>query len=231
MCSALGGCGSITSFGSSAKTKITNKKNAVTCLSGVVPPPPPSISAVTPGTAAAFQPAAVMVTGTGLGEVTKVTVGGVDVSLGSGLGAVTSTSVTFTPPQPASLGSKSVTVTNAGGTSNALTLSYVETDPPKLSADFLAPTTSPFTWSYGGGANDLYFLMLSLSNGTFQLQGQAVLANTFILLTTTLDAAGLGSLQVSLPPSAIGLSFWSQVLTKDGGGIHASNIANSWIAF
>lgn len=232
MCSGLGGCtGTVTSFGSSSTTKITNKKNSSGCLHGVVPPAAPVIASMTPGTAQAFLPGPVTVLGTGLGEVTKVTVGGVDVVSGTGLGTVTSTSVTFTPPAPTGLGNQPVTLTNPGGTSNALMLSYVETDPPKLSVPGLPFTGTSFQWAYGGGSNDLALLIVALSNGTFQYQGQGVLLNSIILLTAPLDPSGLGNFQIVLPASVAGLTFWSQVVTVDAGTARASNITQTWVPF
>jgi hypothetical protein len=141
MCSGLGGCGPITSFGTSAKNSINNKKNSVGCLSNVVPPAPPTITSLNPGSVAALGTTAVTINGSGFEEVLKVTVGGVDVLVGNGVTVNSLTQLTFGPPAPAALGSQPVTVTNSGGTSNALTLTYVETNPPLLQADFIGTTS------------------------------------------------------------------------------------------
>jgi hypothetical protein len=230
MCSGLGGCtGGVTSFGSSATNKITNKKNSVTCLSGVVPPPPPSISSLSPDDTSAFLPESVTIIGTGLAEVDKVTVGGVEIGFGTGLNSVSSTQVVFLPPAPSGLGNASVTVSNPGGTSNALTLHYVETDPPKLAVTSLPLATMPFEWGYGGGSNDLAFLLINFTNQKFNYQGYSILANAMTLITQQLDPAGLGGLQIIMPAAAVGVTFWSQVVTVDGGQVKASNITMSWV--
>jgi hypothetical protein len=232
MCSGLGGCtGGLTSFGSSATNKITNKKNSVNCLGGVIPPSPPVISSLTPDSAAAFLPASVVVNGTGLSEVNKVTVGGVDLGLGSGLISATPTAVTFTPPAPTGLGSVSVTLSNSGGTSNALTLNYVETDPPKLLVAPLAATGASFDWSYGGGSNDLAYLLVGVFSNTFVLKGQTVLANSYTVLASPLSPSGMGNVQLVIPAPMVGLTFWSQVVTIDSGILRASNIGSTWVLF
>ncbi|MHC5211306.1 MAG: M12 family metallo-peptidase [Planctomycetota bacterium] len=232
MCSGLGGCtGGVTSFGSTSDNKITNKKNSVNCLSDVVPPPPPVITSMNPGSVSAFLPETVTVFGSGLGEVNKVTVGGIDIVVGNGLQSVTSGAVVFIPPAPSGLGSETVTLTNPGGTSNGLSLGYVETDPPKLTVPSLPVSGATFTWSYGGGVNDFAFLILALSNTTFMYQGQPVLANSLTLVAAPLDAAGLGGYQIIMPAAAVGLNFWSQVVTLDGGIAKTSNITFSWVPF
>ncbi|HZL99522.1 MAG TPA: M12 family metallo-peptidase, partial [Planctomycetota bacterium] len=230
MCSGLGGCtGDVNSFGEGEKAQIINKKNSVGCLGDPGPILPPTISSLTPDSVTAFQPAGVTITGTNLSTTTKVTVGGVEVTSGNGLLTVGSTHVSFTPPTPTSLGSKSVTVTTLGGTTGALTLAYTETNPPQLAAEYLGFTGQPYSWSWGGSANKPAWMVVAINGATVTVQGQQVLANTTLVWSGVLNASGVGGLTVNLPPSVAGLQFLTQVLTFNP--LLATNVAVTWIPY
>ncbi|MGQ0553354.1 MAG: M12 family metallo-peptidase [Planctomycetota bacterium] len=232
MCSGLGGCtGSLTSFGVGEQAQILAKKASVSCLSSAVPPPAATLTLLNPSSVQAFDPVSVTVKGTGFQEVSGVLVGATLVPVGAGVTVVNSTTVTLLPPPAAALGGVSVRVVNPGGNSNPITLTYTETNPPVLVAGTLGFTSQAFNWSYGGGANDPALLILGLTHVTFTYQGQSVLATNLILSSAPLNAAGIGGLSLTLPASAAGLLFWSQVVTLDGPTAHASNIVNSWVIY
>jgi hypothetical protein len=230
MCSGIGGCsGDVNNFGQSEKNQILNKKNASTCLSDPGPILPPTVSSLTPNAVQAFQPASVTITGTNLSTTTKVTVGGIDVTTLNGLLSVSASQVSFTPPTPTSLGSKSVTVTTLGGTSSALTLSYSATNPPVLVNETLGFTGMPYTWSWGASPSKGFWLVASVTSATVTVQGQELLANYIIVTPGTLNAAGVGSLTANMPASAMGLQFLSQLFTFNP--LLVSNITATWIPY
>jgi hypothetical protein len=230
MCSGLGGCsGDVNNFGVGEKAQITNKKNSVTCLSNPGPTPPPTVASLSQNTVPAFQPSNVTITGTNLSTTLKVTVGAIDVTASNGLLSATDTTVSFTPPTPASLGSKSVTVTTLGGTSSALTLTYTETSPPVLANEFLGFTGQTYTWGWGASANKTAWLVVGVNPTTVLVQGKEMLANYTVVWAGPLNGSGVGGLTVNIPASVAGLSFLSQVFTFNP--LVISNITNTWIPY
>ncbi|HEX9766951.1 MAG TPA: M12 family metallo-peptidase, partial [Nitriliruptorales bacterium] len=129
MCSGIGGCGPVTSFGSSAISSILGKKASVNCLS--LPPPSvtPTLLSVNPASVQALGGGTITLNGDDFNTASQVDVGGV--LLGPGAFTVTgSTKLTFSPPVPLALGANDVTVTNVVGVSNVATLTYTAIDPP-----------------------------------------------------------------------------------------------------
>lgn len=175
------------------------------------PTPPPSIASLAPSAVQAFQPAQVTMTGANFTGATQVSVGGINLTTPGGFTVVNASTITFIPPAPASLGAKAVTVTTPGGTSNAATLTYGETLPPK----HLVPATTwggqTLTWTFGGGAGDTAYLLIALSPGTFPYGGSSILSTFTIFNVQSLPATGLGSFSITVPSGFQFLSFWSQV--------------------
>jgi len=234
MCSGIGGCaGSVTKFGTSSTNSINNKKASSGCLSTPPPPTPPFITNVSPSTIPAFAGGPVTISGFNLAAVTSVTVGGTVLSAPFGVSVENDTTLTFGPPAPSSFGTVSVTATNAAGTSNSLSLTYVATDPPKLTATGLALTGFTFNWSFGAQPNDVWFLLVALNdNTTFPYLGSNILLNSSLVGSGTLSAVGTGSANLVIPPGASGATVYSQVVLLDGGTLSfedATNITTSSI--
>jgi hypothetical protein len=228
MCSGLGGCsGNISSFNTSSKNAISNKKDASSCLDDAVPPPPPVLSAVTPGSVQALFAASVTLTGSGFLKATDVTVGGVSVGATTTFLKLSDTQISFDPAPPLALGAAPVVVVGPGGSSAPGTLTFLATDPPKLNAYPFTVTGFTFPWTWGGGAGQLAFLVIGLSPATFTYQGQTILATDLVLSSAPLNAAGIGTLSVVIPASASGLSFHSQAITLDAGTVKSSNIVTT----
>jgi hypothetical protein len=219
----------VNNFGQGEKNQIINKKNSVNCLSDPGPTPVPTIASVTPNAVPAFLPPSVTISGNNLSTTLKVTVGAVDVTASNGLISVGDSQVTFVPPTPVSLGSKSVTVTTLGGTSAPLGLSYTETNPPVLKDEFLGFTGEPYTWSWGAGANKTSWLVVAVNPQTALFQGQEILVNYIQVASVPLPGSGVASLTFNLPPAAIGLQFVSQVFTFNP--LQVSNITSTWIPY
>lgn len=230
MCSGIGGCaGDVNNFGASEKAQILNKKNSVGCLSDPGPTPPPSVSQLSPASVPAYLPDTVTITGTNLSTTLKVTVGGIDVTSANGLLGVSSTQVSFTPPTPATLGTKAVSVTTLGGTTGAPSLTYTETSPPELAAEFLGFAGEPYAWSWGASAGKPFWLVVSVSPTTVVFHGYTLLTSTTLVFSGNLNGAGVGGLTVTIPPAATGLTFLTQLITFSP--VAASNIVTTWIPF
>jgi hypothetical protein len=107
----------------------------------------------------------------------------------------------------------------------------VETDPPKLDAAASVNTGDPFAWSWGGGANDYFLLLVHTDPATFPFHGYDVLLNYVVLYAGFLDAVGLGSLGITVPTGLVGITFYSQVVTFEpsfagASGVKATTVAN-----
>ncbi len=195
---------------------------------------PPVIGSLAPASVQAFQPALVTLTGTDFGGATTVNVGGINLSTPGGFTVVSPTSITLTPPAPTSLGAKSVTVTTAAGTSNAATLTYTETLPPKMTVPATTFSGQTLTWSYGGGASDSAYLLIALSPTTFPYGGYNLLSAFTIFNVQALPATGLGSFGVAVPAGFSLLSIWSQIADlQDGTGafLGATPVSSTLIIF
>ncbi|MCI0547539.1 MAG: M12 family metallo-peptidase, partial [Candidatus Rokubacteria bacterium] len=194
MCSSIGGCGPVTSFGSSATASINAKKASSGCLEDLPPPAPPVLTGLQPGTVQAFAGGPLDLQGQFLDEVTAVHVGGTTLLEPFGFTVESETAILLQAPTPADLGPVSVTAENGAGTSNPLTLTYVETSPPKLGAPGFGLTGALFSWTFGAGADDAWFLIVSVGDpATVPFGGFQVLSNGFLVASGGLSPAGVGS--------------------------------------
>lgn len=196
----------------------------------ILPDDPPILTNLTPSTVEAFAGPTVTLTGTGLLSTQEITVGGQQVT--SGITVVSDTQVDFDPPNATALGSTPITATTFFGTSNPVTLTYVETVPPKLTAGGVILGGQPHYWSFGGPASDSWLLLLSPTGATVPFAGFGILADGIVIGSGALDAAGLGAFQFPFPsglPS--GISIWTQLWTVDPlngiSSFQASNLATS----
>jgi len=206
MCSGLGGCaGDISSFGNGSKSSISNKKNSVGCLSNAVPPPAPTISAVSPTSIGALG-GVITVTGQGMDEVSIATLDGQDIAVT----VASETSVTFLAPFASSLGAHSLTVTNVTGVSNSISLHVVAESPPKhfVPGGINTSTDTTATWTFAGSPGDIAVFLLDFDQGTFPFHGFSLLASDFEPLFLPLNAAGVGQLVVPIDPSLRGGGFY-----------------------
>ena len=209
MCSSIGGCGAITSFGSGSKNAINNKKNNSNCLDDAVPPPPPTLTSFNPSSITALGQQ-VTVTGTSLLKVSAMTVNGVVVS-GADIIPQTDTTLIFNAPSATALGAVNVLATNPGGTSSPLSLSYSAANPPVL----LAPTTinttfdTSATWTFASAPGDVNYFLFDFDNGTFLFKGFSVLNTVFPIIAIPSNAAGVGTLVVPIDPSLGGMGLFT----------------------
>lgn len=211
MCSGLGGCDrSVTAFGTTSIQRILAFKRSLRCLTGL--PNPPVISAITPASVTAAVPGQVTITGTDLDDVTSLTLNGQPITFQ----IVSETTLRVEPAMVNPLGPHAIVATNPFGPSNAMNLTFVETDPPRLWATPGLSGTQDFKMYWGSNVGDLYGLALTLNDGLlFPFQGFDILLNGYVIFGGALDAAGTGSFFVPAPPSAFGNVLRSQIWVID----------------
>ncbi|MBM4060146.1 MAG: hypothetical protein FJ265_03480 [Planctomycetes bacterium] len=213
MCSGVGGCANNqTSFSAGEQAQIIAYRQSVGCLTVV--PTVPVITTISPALVKTFRPPLVTITGSGLTGTTSVTVGGQAVT--QGISVVSDTQLRFTPPHGLPLGVQTVRVTNATGTSNPSNLFYTATNPCELSVPTAVIGGNTLTWQMGGWPADPGYLLLSLMSTTSPVQGWPVLDGYSILWVGGLDARGMASYSVPVPPMVLnGLRVYSQLLDVD----------------
>lgn len=223
MCSGLGGCGrDISRFGNYSKSRIIAFKNTRGCLSD---PGPPAITKLTPNQVTAFAGGNVTIEGTGLSGATKINVGSKVLTsfIKSG-----DTKLTFNAPQATAIGAVQVTVENSTGKSNGLTMTYVETSPPKLSVGSFAFTGAPLQFDFGGKPGAIALMLWNGDAKTFKIFGADLLIPIVLLPTGVLDSVGIGKLQFTPGNELKGIRIWSQIVTFSGINFAgASNIAGT----
>ena len=194
---------------------------------------PPTIASLTPTSVQVGYVGSLIaqLTGTGFARVGQVKVGPTVLAVGTSAVTITSpTSLSFVVPPTGAFGEVPVTVSNTGAVpSNAVSFGYLETHPPALAAPFLAFTQHVFAWDIHGGANDTAVLLLSADGDTITVKGWPLLQNFLVLTAIPLDTIGHGGLQVTIPASAYGLFFYSQVATLDAWLVGTSNVTTSWV--
>jgi thermitase len=191
-------------------------------------PNPPTITDVSPSNVQAFMGGTITVSGNDFTDVTEISSGGI-VLYPPDFTIVNDQTITYEAPTASALGQTEVTVTSPEGTSNPGYFNYVETDPPKLSVPATTGAGQSYTWSWGGGVNDFFYLIVSTEDSTLPFQGFDVLSNFLIIYTGNLDNVGLGSLTITVPAGLAGITVYSQVLTFEPSFVGASNIASTTI--
>lgn len=228
MCSGLGGCGPVTSFGNYATGKILNKKNSSNCLSA---PGPATLSSAAPSSVQAFSLNKVTLSGTSLQGVDTLLVGAVALDQ-SGFNVTGATTLTFTPPIPTLLGSVPVVAVKAGQSSNPVFLTYAETDPAVLSTPTTGSPGQLHSWTWGGGANDFAIVVLAVDGTTFPLlPGVDVLLNAVPLIPIAMGPTGVYTMTIPFPALPLATLLYNQVVLFDGVELDATNVAISVVGF
>jgi len=190
--------------------------NLLNALFQLSPPPPPSLTSVTPDAVAVAAEGSVTITGNGLNLVTAIAVGDEVIPAGPAFHAVDNQTLEFFPPKPLELGPTSLSVLGPGGWSDAITLAYTETSPPQLTATATTIGGFPMQWDLAGGADDYFFLVFSLGDGaTVPVAGLEILATFHARVIGVLDPLGLDQLVIPTPTGMGGTTVHSQLLTID----------------
>jgi hypothetical protein len=183
----------------------------------VQPDDPPTLTGISPASVDAFGATTVTLTGTNLLSTEFVYVGSKTVSTGLGaLTVISDTQVDFQAPGPDTLGPNPVSVSTYYGTSNALTLQYVETDPPTLAGTGFLFVGFPNVWNFGGPVGDAYLFVMSASSGTVPFAGQSILFPSIAIGSGLLDSIGSGVFILNVPFGIpAGISLFTQIWTID----------------
>ncbi|MFH2002323.1 MAG: S8 family serine peptidase, partial [Planctomycetota bacterium] len=190
---------------------------------------PPALASVSPSTVQAFNGGTITLTGYSLGSASEVTIGDLILERETGFTVIDSSTLSLTAPLAQSLGVQDVFVTNPAGTSNVGHFTYIETDPIQMTAGLFAHSGVSFNWSYGGGANKPFLLLLAGDNSTIPLNGKNILANFIVLYSGLLNAAGTGSLDLVVPAGFDYTMFYTQFLTFGPGYIKATGVKSTLI--
>jgi len=228
MCSGLGGCsGNLTLFSPQVASQIDNTAHSLSCM----PPPAsaPSLTGANQSTVTVFSPGSVTLTGSGLFTVDSYTVGGQ--TFQSGFVVLGDTAVSVQMPNSTSFGPTTITVSNSLGTSNAVTVDYVVTQPPKLRSTVLIPPTGGIaSYDFAGVPNNAWFLVLGIFPSTSPVQGFDLLANPLLLAFGTFGGpVGIENVSIPVPPGLGILQFYFQVLesTPTGQVTGVSNLTTT----
>jgi thermitase len=194
-------------------------------VDAIGPVGPPVLAGISPNQVAALG-GDVTLSGSGLSSVTSVTVDGVAVT---GFSAPDDSTLVFTAPETTALGTATVLVGGATGTTDTIALTYVETDPPVLLAPGSVAAGDTFQWTFAGGTAHGWSLLISLAPGTFTYGGFPILANMVFLDAGVLGPVGSEERMVSIPPAAVGITFHSQVVTFAGAFHGATPVVSTTI--
>lgn len=195
----------------------------------------PALSGISPGSVPAFGATPVTLSGSGFLGAKQVQVGSLALAPLLGFTVVDDATITFSAPQPVALGTVQVTVVGAAGKSNPLELTYLATEPPKLTGTGFAVSGQTLHWNFGSLPDHAWLLLVQINDpSTIPLAGYEILGAPPILLASgMLDAVGIGSTSFPLPSGLGGSSVYSQVVVQDGAlaFVAASNIFVSTILF
>lgn len=182
------------------------------------PPPGPPVFALAPASAPAIGGAAIVASGSGMGGVTNVTVGGAPVAFTQGAGQIT-----FALPQQAALGNALVQVTTAVG-AGATPLAITATEPAQLIVPATHPTGQVLSVPVGAQPNGFAWLLFSSQSGATSIPGlvsleigNGNLLDLFVLSQHALNAAGTWTFALPVPSGTglAGQTAWLEALLFD----------------
>ena len=165
---------------------------------------PPTLVSLNPTVVSNPTPAEVTLTGTNLDGLSKITIGGVDVT---SFTSVSATQVRFTPPGPFVIGQHTVTATNPVGTSNGLQIQVNGAHPMVITGPAIGARGFNTNYSGLGDGGWITVPYVSSSNLPSVFPGFVTLAigNSFTdllqLAVLVNDNAGRWSMTLVLPTS------------------------------
>ncbi len=232
MCSVVGGCtNNPGAFSVNEQAQIIAYRQNANCL--VLQATMPQITSATPSQMATVNPPLVTLTGSGFLGTTLATVGGQPVT--STITVVSDTTLRFVPPAGLPLGIHPVSVTNPAGTSNATLVWYTGANPCQVLVPPAIYGGATMPWKMGGWANDYGYLGLSWVNTTTPFLGLPLLDGFLVLWQGPLDARGMATFSVTVPPGLLtGFTFYSQLLDVIPAGPSLRSVSTTpgtWIVF
>jgi thermitase len=190
-------------------------------LAALTAPLAPHIDTLSPTGVEAFHGATITVTGSGLSTATGVAIDGAPAAA---FAVVDDHTLHVTTPDAGVLGPATLTVNGPGGTSASANFMWIETAPPRLDVPAVVQGGAPLAWTFGGGSQHVWSLLIAPDDTVFPWKGWQLLQHFVLVTSGGLDSRGLGSLQVSVPASAAGIAFRSQIVTFHGGLSGVSNV-------
>lgn len=180
----------------------------------------PQLASLSPSSVTSFGPKKVTVRGKYLASTQQVWMGTTPVPEFT---VVNDDEVVFTPIGGFPIGTVPITLTNFGGTSNALNLSVTGTSPPQLTGPSLVVRNATTLQTYGvhSGKNWRSLLLVSDSNKPSFLSGvyDLGIGNGFQTLVPVIyldnGLTGTANLQVLFPPSLPTVTVYLQALSVD----------------
>ncbi|HKB15828.1 MAG TPA: hypothetical protein VKF62_07170, partial [Planctomycetota bacterium] len=182
----------------------------------------------------------VTLSGSNLGPVTSVSVGGLQVP-SAFFSSVADARISFLLPPGLPLGPAAVTASSPGGTSNALTIDVAAADPPVLLVPPLAASFGTLPAQTFTVPGRIVLLTLSFSNLPSMLPGVIDLAlgdafSQILVLPPQVAGAAQGQAESVLyvPPGFTGSTVYFQAVSIPAGGTppyDASNLAATLIFF
>lgn len=200
---------------------------------GSAPPPPPTISLITPNSVPAIGGSQLTIIGNNFTGATQVTIG--STVLPNPL-VIDNNTINVNAPLSNSLGAASVTVTTPNGTSNAGAFNYAITDPLTLQAPAFLINGQSATFTWGGQANQVTFLSVAGANNTAVSFGQTLLLPLLLIQLANTNAAGVGQLVAPVNGGIAGQAIFTQIWTLAPPGnnpatLRSSNIGTSTVLF
>jgi len=171
--------------------------------------PPPVLHQPSPQSVQALGGETIEVSGTGLAATQSVTMAGVPAAFT----VIDNTELSVVSPTAPALGAAQLIAANFSGPGQAVTFSYVETQPPQITGPATAKLSAPETWNFGAEASECALVLVAFDGALTMVGGWPVLLNSVIVSAGQLDRAGLGSLTASLPVAALGTFVHLQVVT------------------
>lgn len=229
MCSSLGGCGSISSFGPLSVSSIIDFRNSRDCFDVSSPP---IVNSVSPMSTQALEGDRLTLTGCHFTTLQSITMG--DDVLVNGdprLTILNDDQLEVTVPTQTSLDPIDVFVTGPGGDSQSIAVDVVETSPPRLNLLNDAFGNFPLMLDWGASPGELYLIYYTLNQpGTFDYLGFDILTHAeFTGEVGFCDAAGLGHFEVVIPAfSLIFQTLYTQVIFLDGGFSGATQVSSAY---
>jgi thermitase len=195
-------------------------------LAMLQPPLAPEITGLSPSGVQALHGAVLTASGSGMASVGAVSVDGAPAPA---FAATDDHALAITMPDAPALGPGSLVLHGPGDTQDGATFTWVETAPPRLDIPASVTAGESVAWTFGGGVQQAWVLFIALDDATFAWNGWPILQHFVLLSSGTLDARGLGSLQLTVPASAAGITFHSQVATFQGGLAGVTGISTTAI--
>lgn len=179
----------------------------------------PALASLDVATTEALGGETILVDGSGLLGVDAVSVGG---SAAADVTVLADDTLSFRAPLAPALGAQAVVVTEGASSSNALSLTYVETDPPRVDAASSVAGGEAFQWTLGGETGEAVWLLVGFSPTTVAFKGHDLLASFVTLWNGVLDSRGLAVLPVTMPTGVGPLTLYSQIVTVGTDGLDVS---------